>query len=426
LVALPAFLRRLAIDTPHEASSELRLRWQGDGRKSLAALLPASLDRAVVVSPFVRPDFVSDILARTTQLHIVSTQDALDSLDDVTMTQLAERQRVQGAPVLYQVTDHGDPDTGYIDGIHAKLLLAENDAGNSVTFVGSANATGPGWGTGGPSNVEAMAEIRPGIGLDRFIVGFIRESKTKVHPWIMEYDPSTRNEPDRLKEAERKVLAALREVAKMNLAIRYDSAKQVLTISRVSARAFASAKTAVSSGLQFELAPLLLNDRADAWRRIEELAKGDLEFTDVPIACLTAFLALRVRSLDPPIEKTRLVLASINVTEAELDRRDDAIREEIMANADPASVLNALIRGISYLGGSSPVDGKARGGRQNLAIRQLLGETSLEHLLQAVAIEPGLIREMRLLLGSCGGASLLELCNRLENAVQHVRTETES
>ena len=144
-----------------------------------------------------------------------------------------------------------------------------------------------------------MAEIRPGIGLDRFIVGFIRESKTKVHPWIMEYSPSTRNEPDRLKEAERKVLAALREVAKMNLAIRYDSAKQVLAISRVSARAFASAKTAVSSGLQFELAPLLLNDRADAWRRIEELAKGGLKFTDVPIACLTAFLALRVSSLDP-------------------------------------------------------------------------------------------------------------------------------
>ena len=59
-----------------------------------------------------------------------------------------------------------------------------------------------------------MAEMRPGIGLDRFVMGFIRESKTKVHPWIVEYDRSARTEPDSSKEAERRVLAALRDVAK--------------------------------------------------------------------------------------------------------------------------------------------------------------------------------------------------------------------
>ena len=62
--------------------------------------------------------------------------------------------------------------------------------------------------------MEAMLEMRPGIGIDRFIGGFIRESKTKIHPWMSEYDRSAKPEPDPEKEAERHMLAALREVAK--------------------------------------------------------------------------------------------------------------------------------------------------------------------------------------------------------------------
>ncbi len=50
-----------------------------------------------------------------------------------------------------------------------------------------------------------MLEMRPGIGIDQFISGFIRESKTKIHPWISEYDRSAKPEPDPEKEAERHV-----------------------------------------------------------------------------------------------------------------------------------------------------------------------------------------------------------------------------
>jgi hypothetical protein len=67
-----------------------------------------------------------------------------------------------------------------------------------------------------------MVEMRPGIDIDRFVAGFIRESKTKIHPWVSEYDRSAKPEPDQEKEAERHMLAALREVAKTELTVHYE------------------------------------------------------------------------------------------------------------------------------------------------------------------------------------------------------------
>lgn len=425
LVALPRFIRRLELDLPHEASEELRLRWQGEGRRPLSSFLPVRVDRAVVVSPFVRPDFVADIVDRTRELQLVSISESLDALDRATLAKLESRQDTQGAPSLYHVTDHGDPDNGFIDCIHAKLVLTEDARGKEITFVGSANATGPGWGIGGAPNVEAMVEMRPGIGRARFVSGFIRESKTKVHPWVSEYERSSEAAPDASIDAERKMLAALRDVAKLDLALSYDAEQQRLRVERVSTRALAALRTGVSSGLHFDLAPLLLYDRPDVWRRIEELATGDLWFNEVPIHCVTAFVTLRVRCQEPPLEKTRLALARLNVAEADLKRRDDAIRQEIMATANPAAVLNALIRGLGHI--TTPSKGQehtAGAGGQEQSIRRLLGETTLERLLQAVAIEPALITEMRLLLGAGGGAPLLELCDRLETAVRQVRSES--
>jgi hypothetical protein len=196
---LPRFLRTLAFDLPHEASAALRLHWQGDGRRPLADALPNRLRRAMLVAPFIQPDFVTHLINRTETLCVVSLPESLDALPDDTIAMLDARATEQGSPVLYQVTSHGNPDDSYIDGIHAKLLLTENARQQEATFVGSANATGPGWGIGGPANVEAMVEIRPGIGIDRFVAGFIRESKAKIHPWVSLYDRAAKAEMIRRK-----------------------------------------------------------------------------------------------------------------------------------------------------------------------------------------------------------------------------------
>ena len=422
VMQLPGFLRRLSIDAPHEAGKRLAFHWQGLGHKPLGSVLPGKLERVVVVSPFVRPDFISRISERAGHVQIVSLPESLDALDDETFGRIERQREKQGSPVLYQVTEHGEPDGGQIDGIHAKMILIEADGGQSATYVGSANATGAGWGLGGLANIEAMAEMRPGVGIDHFVRRFLREDKTRVHPWIMEYDRESRLEPDATMKTERRMLAALREVARLDLELRYDGAAERLSLSCKSRESLARIQGEGSAVLQFDVCPLLLREEKEAWRPIEQLADGGCYFESVTVDKLTAFVVLRVCSTEPPLEHTRLVLARLTADESDMDRRDDAIRQGIMATADPAAVLNALVRGIAHLRTGASGTGRTGSGK-SLSMRQLLGKTSLERLLQAVAVCPGLIVEMRLLLGSIGGSHFQSLCDDLEAVVLKVREE---
>ena len=287
-------------------------------------------------------------MTRTNTLHIVSIPESLDGLPDETIAALDARAEAQKSPVLYQVADHGNPDDSHIDGIHAKALLIEDQRQRSATFVGSANATGPGWGLAGPANVEAMLEMRPGIGIDQFISGFIRESKTKIHPWISEYDRSAKPEPDPEKEAELRLLAALREVAKLELKVHYDAKRQRLTLSTVSRRS-ALPPWVLMNDLQFSVAPLLLAGAAGSWRPVSELESNSCHFDEVPLSNVTAFVALRAQSQTPPLERQRFVVAKLEMGDSLLEQRDQIIRTDIMSTADPVMVLNALVRGLAHV-----------------------------------------------------------------------------
>jgi hypothetical protein len=417
---LPRFISRLVFDVPHEANEALRLRWQGGGRPPLGDALPNRLQRALLVAPFVQPDFITNMLNRTETLHIVSIPESLDALSDETIAALDARATAQGSPVLYQVTDHGNPDDSYIDGIHAKLLLIEGPRQQPATFVGSANATGPGWGLGKLANVEAMVEMRPGIEIDRFVAGFIRESKTKIHPWVAEYDRTAKAEPDAERDAERHMLAALREVAKMELTLRYDVKRQRLSLSRGSRRS-TFPEWVSAGGLKFSLSPLMLCGSSGTWRPISELEDGGCHFEQVPVAELSAFVALRAQSRTPPLERQRFVVAKLEVDDGLLDERDQAVRTDILATADPAMVLNALVRGLAHV--RSENAGGIRHRSSNSGLHELLVDTTLERLLQAVALDPGLVHELRLLLGPLHGEPLLKLCSDLEEVVRRVHAE---
>lgn len=421
---LPRFVSRLGVDPPHEAKDSLRLRWQGMGQKSLWVGLPNRLEKAVVVSPFIQPDFVTAMLDRTSELRVVSLPESLDALPDETIAALDARAEAQGSPVLYQVTDHGNPDDAHIDGVHAKLMLVEDFRQRSATFVGSANATGPGWGLAGPANVEAMIEMRPGIGLDRFVHGFIRENKTKVHPWVSEYDRTAKPEENEEREAERHLLAALREVAKLDIVLKYDARQHRLSISR-SSKKHGLPPWVSSGGVKFSLSPFMLAAADGGWRSISELDGPGFHFDDVPLAKVSAFVALRGQRQTPPMERQRFVLARLEVDPSLLDERDQQLRADIMATADPAMVLSALVSGLSRISTSdmSRPDGPTR---RRKGLRDLMSETTLERLLQAVAVDPGLVTEVRLLLGPSQGAPLLKLCDDLDEVTKRVLAGVES
>jgi hypothetical protein len=422
VLQLPAFIRKVTFEVPPDGAEHLRLRWQGTGRHRLAERLPQRLRRAVVVAPFIRSDFLSVLATRTDSLQVVSTGECLDALDDATYARLAEIKDAQGAPVLYQVNDYGDPEEAYIDGVHAKLLIVEDHRGVGTTLLGSANATGPGWGTAGPTNVEAMAELRPGIGIDGFVSGFIRENKRQVHGWVAEYDRSLKAPLDTEREAERRVLAALRDVAKLDLALRYDPERQQLLVRRVSTRLYAALLS--RDDLRFEFAPLLLADDPAAWRPVQELTKGDVDFSLVPVEKLTAFLALRVTSLEPAMSRIRLVLGRLDAADL-LDRRDELIEQDIIATADPAAVLAALVHGLGRLRSVSSMGEHRVGAGKGESVARLLEGASLERLLLAVAIDPTLMVDMKRLLGPIGGSPFQRLCDDLQDALRQVGEEVD-
>jgi hypothetical protein len=413
--ALPVFFAGLRFDVPSEASEQLRLRWQGSGHPPLINLLPKKSKRVVVVSPFIQPDFVAELLTLTDTLQVVSLPESLDLLSDETCRSLAARAEAQGTPALYQVTQHGDPDDAFIDGVHAKLVMAEDSKGETVTLVGSANATGPGWGLIKAANVETMVEMRPGLSIDRFVASFIRESRTKIHPWVAEYSREARTEPDEHQQAERQLLAALREVARLEFRLTYHQERREL---RVACDAGGRALPPwVAEGRVFSVTPMALLGLAGSWRSLDD-ARAGCVFEDVEVSQLSSFVVLRGQSAEPAVQCQRIAVARLDVDAALLDERDKSVCSQILKTADPAMVLKALVGGLAHL---RPGEGKERGaGRGATSLAQLLDDVSLERLLHAVALDRSLVEEIRKLLAPIHGQDVIRLCDDLDEAVAQV------
>jgi hypothetical protein len=151
---------------------------------------------------------------------------------------------------------------------------------------------------------------------------------------------------------------------------------------------------------------------------MESVTAGQCVFEGVAVSQVSAFVVLRARNESPDIECQRLVLATLDIDSSMLDRRDDAVREQILATADPTMVLGALIRGLSHLG--SGVEHKDRKPGLRKTFAQMLDEVTLERLLQAVALEPSLIDDIRKLLAPLHGAEVVKLCDDLDEVVGRV------
>jgi hypothetical protein len=136
---------------------------------------------------------------------------------------------------------------------------------------------------------------------------------------------------------------------------------------------------------------------------------------------LSAFVALRAESQEPVLTRERFVVARLEVEEEILDERDQTVRTDILATVDPAVVLNALVRGLAHVREGAGTGTHA--GSQSRGFSALLAETTLERLLQAVALDPALVGELRLLLGPIHGEPLLKLCSDVEEVIRRVHAE---
>ena len=143
--------------------------------------LPTGADRSLIISPFLTDDFFSRLGPRPLD-ELVSRQDWLDRLSESTLKPIEKISVLDSTLDDPSAADTGDTADGparprlSVDdpgrplvGLHAKVFAFEQE-GRARLFVGSANATGPAFG----SNLEILAELRGRVselGIDRLCNG---------------------------------------------------------------------------------------------------------------------------------------------------------------------------------------------------------------------------------------------------------------
>jgi hypothetical protein len=405
-------LPKLEFERGRETERGLRFHWQWPGDAKLAPkALPVKASRALLVSPFVRAEFLTEILDRVGDLTLVSTQPELDALSD----QMHERLR---NAATYVVTGEGTDDVPGLD-LHAKLLVWE-DGETREALLGSANATGAGWGTSGRANCEAIVALRPGLRIDDVLRSFVEPKKGELAAWIEEYRRQT-PEVDAQEDARRRLDAVQRALGPVRLTGSYDGVKEVLRLDGVPPVPPALANP--PAGVEIEIAPLLRSGELDGWAPLASAFVNGIKFERVGRADLCAFAVVNLH--DVPTGRTHRfgIQFALDLPAAEAEARDDALHAKLLENVNPRTLLLNVLRGLpagtglQYGGPGSRSPGEGSGA--------LLSEATLERVLEVCTADPSRIDEVDAVLGACRSAegmqSFLEFWNAFKTALGQER-----
>lgn len=373
---------------PREAAQGLRFDWQWPGDRVLITRLPRTMSRVLLISPFLRADFLKRLCDRTDELTLVSTQDELDQLSDETHERLANAR-------AFVISAEADEEAPSLD-LHAKLLAWESE-GVSETLIGSANATGPGWGCGPTVNCEAMVSLNPGLGIDAVVKAFVAPAKGELQPWIDRYVRQTA-----VADPEREVAKRL-EHFKRNLRAdqirgEYDSVKRTLLLTAPSP----AGDQTWPAGIRAEIVPLL--QRNQSARADYRLVYGPgAAFQGIELEDVAAFAYVVVwNEQHRDVELAFVVQFELNLGALEADERDKVVNARLLEGVDARSLLLDVLAGLP--GGTSRPEGGGQSGVWQ-AGDPLLRQATIERILDACTADPSRIHEVEAVLAACGDAS---------------------
>jgi hypothetical protein len=414
---LAEVLDRTAFDIPHEGDDLTRLFWQDSRHRTLVTMLPPAADRAIVVSPFLSPAFINGVLPRFRELTVVTSNDTLNQLDDLTFSSL-EKACDEHLYVVDELSEDVEgQDGGYLDGIHAKIIVLDKGNGTSEsTFIGSANATGQGWGLGGPSNVEVVVQLQPGLGYARFLESFVRESTTRLKPWIKQFKREDRAEIDddiRLRDRLRDCLADLSSVS---FVLKYDPHNKTLQLTCESNISAVLDRFPLGSSIQ--CLPFGFGTDRQDWKPVQMLIDEVLQFGDTELSSVSSFIILRASHTSVTV--TSLAIGKLDLDKALNAERAQAVRNVLLAAIPRDELLAALILGDYRASASFQSNVGSRDGRQSRDTA-ILGKVTLEQLLQALASNPELLHEMQVLFGNSADEAFVGFCNALDAAFKTIK-----
>jgi hypothetical protein len=381
-------LKYVEFVAPREASEGLRFDWQWPGDRVRVNRLPRTMSRALLISPFLRADFLMRLCDRTAELTLVSTQDELDQLSDETHERLASAR-------VFVISAEADEEVPSLE-LHAKLLAWESE-GVSETLIGSANATGPGWGCGPNVNCEAMVSLRPGLGIDAVVKAFVAPAKDQLQPWIERYVREVAA-PDPEREAAKRLEHFVRLQRADQIRGEYDPAKKSLRLLAPSS----AGEQAWPAGMCAEIVPLLQRDQSV--RADYRLVYGPgAAFQGIELEDVAAFAYVVVwNEHHRNVELRFVVQFELNLGALEEDERDKAVNVRLLEGVDARSLLLDVLAGLP--GGTS----RAAGGGQSgvwQAGDPLLRRATIERILEACTADPSRIHEVEAVLAACGDAS---------------------
>ena len=381
-------LKSVKFAAPREATKGLRFDWQWPRARVLINRLPKALSRALLISPFLRADFLKRLCDRTDALTLVSTQGELDQLSDEAYERLA------GARVFVMSADAHD-DVPSLD-LHAKLLAWEFK-GEFETLVGSANATGPGWGCGSSVNCEAMVSLRPGLGIDAVVKAFVSPAKDQLHPWIERY-VRRRDVADPEKEITKHLEHFKRLLCEDQICGEYDATQKTL---RLLAPSTAGAQ-GWPAGMRAEIIPLLQRDQAIPADYRLVYGSGAV-FAGIDLEDVAAFAYIVTSNEQHEDSELPFVVQfELNLGARDADDRDKAVNARLLEGADARSLLLDVLAGRP--GGTSRSLGDRHSGG-GPAGESLLRRATIERILEACTADPSRVQEVEAVLAVCGDAA---------------------
>jgi hypothetical protein len=405
-------LRSCAFDGTPEMAKAIDLHWQEPGQARIADALPTGCREIIAISPFVGDSTVRDLLSRSDRLTLISNPTELAHLSAETLAVAEARSTKQGRPALLAFQDgiadggsdeptEGEGESPYIDSVHAKALFIETATGETLSLIGSANATMRGWGLTSSRNVECMAAMTPGVPPGIFRSQFMEDKQGALKGWLQPFRAEQRQDVSEDDRLERELQLTAQLLAGLAYAMRYEQATSTLSVTL----APDGVAPAVSTETTTELLPFALFDETsgersrDSWQSLAGLNDSSLVFLDIPLARVSPFLVIRV-SRAGVRSHYRIACATLDLGDTARQARDDAARAELLASTDPADVLDKLVAGLGFSGrGSSRQvpDGVRRSDLVRGSGKR--PHTSLEQLLRAIVAYPHLARELTLLLG---------------------------
>ena len=379
-------LPRVEFERGREAMRDMRFEWQWPRTKSLASSIPKHAQQAIVISPFIRADFLKALRGRIDDLVIVSTQKELDALPEEAHEDLTRAR-------TYVVTGADVEDIPNMD-LHAKLIAWESDR-DSETSLGSANATGPGWGLRGRSNCEAMVALRPGLKVDDIVRSFVAPSKGELHAWIEEYSRQP-VEPSEEEDARAQLDWLRRTLCSDQVSGTYDRSARALILRC----AIASPRQPLPGTVTAEIVPLLQRD-TNVWASYPDIYRKGARFTNIELEDLSGFALVRLR--DSRFEDVQIVFGiqfELPLNERDSEERDDAVNARLLEGVDARALLMSVLSGMPAGTWMPPVKGRNGGG--SAGPNSLLRYATIERVLEVCTADPSRMDEVDAVLRACG------------------------